>query len=335
MSSSSAAVLGTGLLGSSVGLGLRHAGWDVAGWDPNEATLDQALDRAAISTRMPSADVGGFDLVVLAAPPDAVMQILGDLDTDALVTDIAGVKVPVVKAGAHLPHFVGGHPMAGGETTGPAMASSSLFHGATWVLATDGATSEDLGAVEDVVRSLGANPILMTAAEHDAAVARISHLPHVVAAALMQLVDDDPAARALAGGGFRDLTRIAAGDSGWWSEVLASNQAEVGSAVDDLADALSRWKARSGRDLARLLESARQARLGLAEHNSQVRVVLMDRPGEIARVGHALENSRVDVRDMQLRHGEFGGGGILTISVREEARDALLVALADEGFQVR
>ncbi|HEU4320238.1 MAG TPA: prephenate dehydrogenase/arogenate dehydrogenase family protein [Acidimicrobiia bacterium] len=335
MSAPRATIVGTGLLGTSVGLSLRARGWKVSGWDPNPTSLDRAVGRGALDNKLIALDLANADLVVLAAPPDAVVSTLASIDTDTLVTDVASVKKSVIAAARHLSHFIGGHPMAGGETSGPEMASSSMFHGATWVLTTDGADHGDLQRMREIVSSLGANPIEMTAAEHDIAVARVSHLPHVLAAVLMNLAQDDPATLALAGGGFRDLTRIAAGESGWWSEVLVANSDQVSDSIDRLDAALDRWRSASKDELVALLESARQARLGLGEHNTQVRVILVDKPGEIARVGHALEQSRVDVRDFQLRHGEHGGGGILTISVRGEGRDALTMALIDEGFEVR
>jgi prephenate dehydrogenase len=192
--------------------------------------------------------------------------------------------------------------------------------------------------MRDIVSSFGANPVVMTAEDHDAAVARVSHLPHVLAAALMRLADEDPATLGLAGGGFRDLTRIAAADSTWWAEVLAANADQVGASIDELQRTLESWKEtirNGGEGLTERLESARRARLGLGEHHTQVRVILMDKPGEIARVGHALETSRVDVRDFQLRHGEHGGGGVLTISVRGDGKEALTMALVDEGFEVK
>jgi prephenate dehydrogenase len=214
-----------------------------------------------------------------------------------------------------------------------------MFRGATWVLTSDGADPEDLARLEEITRSLGANPAVMTAAEHDAAVARISHLPHVLAAALMRLAETDPSSLSLAGGGFRDLTRIAASDTSWWTEVLTANSNQVDASIESLQKTLDDWRRiirdQAGEELGNELESARVARAGLGEHHTQVQVVLLDRPGEIARVGHALETSRVDVRDFQLRHGEFGGGGILTISVKGANKDALIVALADEGFEVR
>lgn len=338
MTTKRAIIHGTGLLGASVGLGLRSQGWEVAGWDPDPEALTEASRRGAISSRLEGPDTSA-DLVVLAAPPDAIARSLGDMDTDALVTDIAGVKAPVVAAATHLPHFVGGHPMAGGETSGASLATRTMFHGATWVLTSDGADPDDLARMKAITSSLGANPLVMTAQEHDAAVARVSHLPHVIAAALMGLAETDKPTLGLAGGGFRDLTRIAAGDSTWWAEVLTANAEQIGVSIEELQAELDKWRQIIGDDSAGMLdaelESARVARAGLGEHHSQVRVVLMDQPGEIARVGHALETSRVDVRDFQLRHGEHGGGGILTISVKGEGKDALTTALVEEGFEVR
>lgn len=338
MNPTRAIIHGTGLLGASVGLALRSQGWEVAGWDPDPEALAEALRRGAVGSPLPGPDIDA-DLIVLAAPPDAIVASLSDIKTGSLVTDIAGVKTPIVSAASHLPHFVGGHPMAGGETSGAALATRSMFHGATWVLTADGADPADLALMEEVTRSFGANPVVMTAEQHDAAVARVSHLPHVLAAALMRLADSDTETLSLAGGGFRDLTRIAAGDSSWWAEVLTANSAQVDASIEEIQKALDSWRKiigdKSSGELDRELESARTARASLGEHHAQVRVVLLDKPGEIARVGHALEASRVDVRDFQLRHGEHGGGGILTISVKGEGKDALTKALIDEGFEVR
>jgi prephenate dehydrogenase len=338
MSTNHAIVHGTGLLGASVGLALRSQGWQVHGWDPDEGALAEAVRRGAVEFRL-DGPMTGADLVVLAAPPDAIVASLSEMSTDALVTDIAGVKVPMVAAASHLPHFVGGHPMAGGETSGAALATRSMFHGATWVLTADGADPQDIARLEKVTRSLGANPLVMSAGEHDAAVARVSHLPHVLAATLMRLAEGDRVTLSLAGGGFRDLTRIAAADSTWWTEVLTANARQIDASIEELQQALDGWRQiiadKDTGSLGAELESARAARAGLGEHHTQVEVVLLDRPGEIARVGHALEASRVDVRDFQLRHGEHGGGGILTISVKGEAIQALNSALTEEGFEVR
>ncbi len=338
MTTRRAIIHGTGLIGASIGLGLRSAGWEVSGWDPDTAALGAAMSRGALGQAMDDAadGIGEADLLVLAGPPSATVAGLAELDTPALVTDVAGVKTPVVAAASHLAHFVGGHPMAGGATSGPSLASSHLFHGATWVLTVDDAGQTDLEAMEAVVRSLGANPMRMSAAGHDAAVARVSHLPHLLAAALMSVAERDTGAIGLAGGGFRDLTRIAASDPAWWVEILAANRAHLEEAISDLEEELARWRSRLGDDrgVGDALAAASEARSTIGEHNVQVKVVLYDRPGEIARVGHALEASRANVRDFQLRHGEHGGGGILTISVTPSTAERLREALTTEGFVI-
>jgi prephenate dehydrogenase len=154
----------------------------------------------------------------------------------------------------------------------------------------------------------------------------------------MNLGLTDSGALALAGGGFRDLTRVAGSDSDWWTEVLAANADDVQQAIAALEARLEAMRGAletgdQGR-LRDLLEEARRGRNRLGEHHSQVRVILYDRPGEIARVGHALEKARADVRDFQLRHGEHGGGGILTISVSPATAEVLGLALREEGFEI-
>jgi prephenate dehydrogenase len=329
-------ISGTGLIGTSIGLGLRAAGWRVSGWDPDPAVSTESRRRGALDRVADGpGDHSDDDIVVLAGPLPAIVGTLDELATEALVTDVAGVKVPVVEAARHLPRFVGGHPMAGGATRGPDLASAHLFHGAAWVVAADGAAEDDLQAVERMARALGANPVRMTAAEHDAAVARVSHLPHLLAGALVT-VATRANATPLAGGGFRDLTRVASSDTSWWPDVLEANAAEVVAAISELQAALDDTRrsleARDKAAVAASLDRARELRSTLGEHHAQVRVVLLDRPGELARVGHALEASQANVRDIQLRHGEHGGGGVLTISVLPRSVEALRQALVAEGF---
>ena len=335
-----AALLGTGLIGSSVGIGLRSLGWTVTGWDPNQVALEGAVAVGAVDQM--AADQGAVlveaDLVVLAGPPMEIESTLRDLSTRALVTDVAGVKLPMVEAGAHLHRFVGGHPMAGRETSGPAGASGSLFRGASWILTTDGVEAEALEFMAELVGALGAIPVRMAAAEHDAAVAAVSHLPQVVASALVNRVARHPSALDLAAGGFRDLTRIALSDPAWWSDVLVENRTTLVPLLRELALDLGQWAERleaSDREqVGGEMLAARTARRSLAAPVAAVGVVLDDRPGEIARVGHALEASGVDLRDLQLRHATHGGGGVLTLSVRAAEAEALRQALVGEGLRL-
>ena len=335
-----AAVLGTGLIGASIGIGLRGLGWVVVGWDPDETAAEGAVkcgavDRLAVSFDEATIDA---DLLILAGPPVAIEKQLKELKTESLVTDVAGVKAPMVAAGRHLTRFVGGHPMAGRESSGPAGASGSLFRGATWVLTTDHADSADIEILARLVADLGAIPVLMDAADHDEAVAAISHLPQVVASALVNRVARHPTALDLAAGGFRDITRIALSDPGWWTDVLVENRTALGLLLRGLGEDLRNWadliESQDREAVGAEMLAARSARRSLSAPVAAVGVVLDDRPGEIARVGHALETSGVDLRDLQLRHATHGGGGVLTLSVKAAEADRLMAALRADGFRL-
>ena len=335
-----AAVVGTGLIGSSIGIALRTQGWTVSGWDPDPMHREGALSVGAVDHTTDAIDGALLDaeLVVLAGPTDATLETLRRLDTEALVIDVAGVKAPIVSAGAALAHFVGTHPMAGSESSGPAAASGSLFRGASWVVVSDGASETDLATVSDIIGSLGATPVVMTAAEHDSAVALASHLPHLTAGALVDAVASSPAALALAAGGFRDLTRVAMSQADWWPDVLHENREAVIEVVRALAGRLEEVVAdlESGeRSLLRdRLAASAAVRRSMAAPVATVRLVLEDRPGQMALVGAALSASGVDLRDLQLRHAVHGGGGVLTLSVRPDEAVALEEALRMQGFQL-
>lgn len=335
-----ATILGTGLIGASLGAALHQEGWHVIGWDPSlevsrEALQMQAIDEVAAAE---TETITGSDIVFLAGPVSAIVDGLSRFRTEALVTDVAGVKGPVVEAARKLPRFVGGHPMAGRETSGPRAASAAMFQGATWILTTDGAPEEDLAVMESVVTTLGAVPVRMTAAEHDAAVAATSHVPQVLASALVNLVARDGMALSVAAGGFRDLTRIALSEPSWWTDILSHNREEVARLIRSLGEDLSGWADRietaDQPAVADLLQQAREARRSLTAPVAAVNVLLEDRPGEIARVGHALAESGVDVRDLQLRHATRGGGGVLILSVRPGQEGVLVTALRAEGFRL-
>jgi prephenate dehydrogenase len=333
-----AAVLGTGLIGTSVGAALRSAGWEVAGWDPDPTAAIAAREMNGFDRIHPArADaLDGRELIVLAGPPSAVVDDLAGMTTDALVTDVAGVKLPVVRAAAHLPHFVGGHPMAGREHAGPAAASPALFRGASWIITTDGAHEYDLARVTAVVEELGAVPVRMTAAEHDAAVAAVSHLPQVIASLLVQVADRDPHALDLAAGSFRDLTRVALSEPGWWAELLVANRDQLRPILRSMTEALTGLDdllaVGAVEELSAGMGKARSVRRAMAPPVVAVDVVMEDRPGELGAVGRALAVSGVDVRDLQLRHAPHGGGGLLTLSVRPGEAETLRAALIAEGF---
>jgi prephenate dehydrogenase len=334
-----AAILGTGLIGASIGLALRAQGWSTAGWDVEPSALTAAKEREAVDLAAGDVEeaVDGADLVFLAGPLQANLDMLSALTTTALITDVTSVKRPIIEGVPPGTRFVGGHPMAGREHAGPGAASPALFRGAAWIICEDGADPRDVHFIDETVQSIGANPVVMSAALHDEVVAEISHLPHLLAVALTNLVAESPGTATLVSGSFRDLTRVASADSGWWPEVLAANTDEVSNALERMIEALRGLERSIGAgDLEAVratLDTARERRTGMAPPLAWVRVVLQDKPGEIAAVGHALAASHVDVRDLQLRHALHGGGGVLTITVRPGEAETLRTALVAEGFE--
>ncbi len=335
--STNAGVIGTGLVGGSIAAGLTTAGWDVVGYDPDPDSLEVAMERGFIGVAVNSVD-GILDeqpeIVIVAAPPMATIEIVSNLETSAVVMDVAGIKAPVIDAASHLARFVGTHPMAGRESSGPQFASPALFRGANWVVV-QGAPDDATDRVVEVIRTLGANLVSMSAADHDNAVAAISHLPQILAAGLLSAAAETPAALDLAAGSFRDLTRVAASQPIPWVEILKSNEVAVLDAVAGLREQLDAVESAirsDDDDLLAYLSRSRDVRRTLGAPVAAVRVSLADEPGEIAKVGHALEESHVDVRDIQMRHAPYGGGGVLTISVRAGDEEALRHAIDDVGL---
>lgn len=259
------ALLGFGLIGGSIARALRRTegGFPIAAWSPSGAGPRAALAAGVVDAapREPAAALAGAELVVLAAPPLDCLALLDQLAgpwRDALaagttITDVASTKGAIVaRADALGLSFVGGHPMAGRETTGFGAATAELFEGRPWVIVPGRAAGEpDLERVGRLARACGARPLRLTAAEHDAATAAVSHLPLVLAAALVEAVaggidqSPDPAwplARDLAAGAWRDMTRIARGDPAMAAGIAATNAAELAARLRVVLDVLERWR---------------------------------------------------------------------------------------------
>ena len=249
-------ILGVGLLGGSVGLAAKPAinGVCVVGYGHRAATLEEAVRRGAIDVpaRSAAAAVAGADLVLLCTPVglfgDLLKQIAPALRDGAIVTDVGSTKRSVVEVAERiLPprvRFVGSHPMAGSEKRGVQYASADLFQGAVCITTPTPRTDRSaLEEVESFWRLLGMDVTRLSPEEHDRRLADISHLPHAVAAALVALQDD--ATFPLAGQGFRDATRIAAGDPPMWRDILLDNR-------DNLRDSIKRFRQQLDDLLARL-----------------------------------------------------------------------------------
>src|SRR5690554_1056080 len=226
-------IVGTGLLGTSIGLGLREHGVDVIIDDASPSALQLAIDYGA--GRSPGID-DAPGLIVVCVPPDVTAQVVAReliRYPDALVTDVASVKsAPLADLrdlGADLSRYLGTHPMAGRERGGPIAARADLFIGRPWVIAGhDGISYRRAAPIEDMILDLGAVPVEMTVDSHDESVALISHVPQVIASLMAaRLRDGHNAALRLSGQGLRDVTRIASSDPGLWMQILGANAAPV------------------------------------------------------------------------------------------------------------
>ena len=345
-----AMIFGTGLIGGSVGLALRQRGWSVSGVDAADGVAARAVEIGALSAE--GVDHRA-DLVVVATPVHVAGKIIADiLDSPewapgTVITDVGGVKGPLVASVDH-PFFVGGHPMAGSEQVGLDGASGDLFVGATWVLTPTAVT--DSGAytrVRNVLVDLGANVVALDPSHHDALVAVVSHVPHLTAATLMDLAaglgQEHAALLQLAAGGFRDMTRIAAGQPAIWPDICDDNADAIVATLDLLIDALGAMRTRVAEhdhdSLLAVLGRAASARRALSERAPQpeelveVRIPVPDRPGVIAEIAVLAAELGVNIVDLEIAHSVDGDRGVAILVVDQLSAPTLVTTLSDRGYR--
>lgn len=347
-------MVGSGLLGASVGLGLRAAGVDVIVDDASPANLSLAIDygagRAARDTDNPT-------LIVVAVPPDVTATVLArELAAwpDALVTDVASVKVAPLEQlralGADVDRYIGSHPLAGRERGGAISARGDLFIGRPWVITTHNEIpAAQVGVIEDLALDLGAVPVLMTAEQHDAGVALVSHVPQVVSSLLARrLVGAAESAVGLAGQGLRDTTRIAGSNPELWVQILGANSVDIAEILRAYRNDLDAFigildePAAPGarRALAELLAGGNDgvARIpgkhGQDRRFSQLVVMVDDRPGELARLLAEIGEIGVNLEDLRLEHSPGVEIGLAEISVVPEAERGLVADLEARGWRI-
>jgi prephenate dehydrogenase len=369
-------IIGTGLIGTSIALALRERGTEVwlSDLDPEAAKMAAGLGAGTVVPHLRDAK-GIADVAVLAMDPNAVADVLALAQGWGIAdwyTDVASVKsLPVAQArarGCDLRTYVPGHPMAGREQHGPGAARADLFLGRTWALCPLPETSQDAVAVVSALASAcGADVVTTDAVTHDGWVALISHAPHVVAAAMAARLGTPSVsadALRLAGQGLRDTTRIAAGDTALWTQILAANAqpvAEVLAAVAadlaEVADALAlapadpaspAAPASSPADISEMSVVSRlldRGRAGVARIPGKrgdterafavVQVVIADQLGELARLFGAAGAAGVNVEDVRIEHSPGHPTGVAELSVRPDQVDALVDAMAAGGWSAR
>jgi len=350
------AVVGTGLIGASVGLAARDAGVpDVRGWDIDGDALSVAAGRDAVEpVASLRAAIEGAELAIVAAPVAALpVQVAAVLDVSSdgtTVTDVGSTKGPLARA-IRDPRFIGGHPVCGSEARGAEHASAELFRSATWFLtpvaSTDPARYRTL---HGFVGSLGAIPVAVDPQAHDRLVALTSHLPHALANLLLnqagtsRIEGHDPLAAA--GGSLRDMTRVAGANPRIWVDIFLDNAESLAAAlaahrgrVEQLEAALAagdagflaRWIAEAAGNRRRMLADAYDEPGAL----HRLRVHVPDRPGVLAGITQAFGAARINIEDFELRHMSRERGGTLTLLVSGENDAARATELLHaQGYDV-
>ncbi len=357
-----AVVIGTGLIGTSVALALRER--DITVWlaDQDPAAVQLAADLGAGQPLPAGGAPGGpADVAVLAVPPAVVAAELRAAQSRGLAhsyTDVASVKeLPLAGArelGCDLVSYLPGHPLSGRERSGPAAAKADLFVGRPWVLCPQPDNDQDtIAVVTQLPLACGALPLSVSAAEHDQWVALVSHAPHVVAAAMAARLESAPeAALALAGQGLRDVTRIAASGAGMWVQILAANArpaaavlravaADVATVADAL-DGVAAGDEQGVKQISDLLERGIDGvgqipgkHGGPARGFAPVQVVIPDRPGELARLFQAAGAAGINIEDLTIEHSPGLPVGVAELWVRPDVVSRLSDVLAAGGWPVR
>lgn len=352
-------IIGSGLLGTSIGLRLREHGVSVQLEDASPAAAALARDLGAGSI----AQSGGAEpaLVIVAVPPDVVGPIVIDAlerYPDAIVTDVASVKNPIVEEIHEHPQafrYVGSHPMAGRERSGAMAGDADLFEGRPWVI-TPCATSDDaiVAQIKQFALDMGSFPVLMTPIEHDRSVALVSHMPQLVSSLVAgALRSSEPAILNLAGQGLRDVTRIAHSDSGLWATIIAGNAEQIVDVLGPLRDELnqliralepgktdpyasgvfsgvSRVITRGNEGVARI-----PGKHGGAPHRyAELFVLVPDQAGELGRLFTEIGEIGTNIEDLQMEHSVGQRVGRAAISVVPGQAMKLARQLEHRGWQV-
>lgn len=337
------AVLGVGLIGGSIGLASRdRLGARVVGYDPDQGILDRALELGAIDEVAPSPAeaAAGADIAFCAAPvhelPGLVEAALA-AGGDAVVSDVGSTKRELVARVAAHPdaeRFIGGHPIAGAESAGVEHARADLFDGARWYLTpSPTASGVHYDRLQRAIAEIGARPQAIDAESHDRLLATVSHLPHVLANALVgqavAAASEEAERLPEAGPSFRDATRVAGANPRIWADIFASNAdvvaAEIDAVVERLREAAAvirsgdrdriyAWQQEARSARARLMEGARTA-----GPLRELRASVANRPGTLAELALALGRAGVNIEDMALYPAPDMRTGAVTMWVAGDA----------------
>lgn len=339
-------IVGSGLIGTSIGLALVQLGVSVEMIDSNPASQSLASDLIG------GGSSGRPQLVIFAIPTNKLGEVLSRefaLNPNSTFMDVGSVKSEVILKVESLPglapHFVPSHPMAGREIGGAGSARADLFQGRSWVITPVSQTSaESLQTVEALIALLGATALKMSPTDHDAAVARVSHLPQIFSSLLAkQLIGTKREWMELSGQGLKDSTRIAGSDSNLWKEIIFSNRQVLSGLLKDLRDDVQIMidSLENTSQIEKILEQGRSGKDlipgkhgGRAREYSYLPIVIDDKPGQLASIFNLCATLDVNVEDLIIEHSPGQLSALITLALSSSDAQKLSNHLASVGWNV-
>lgn len=344
---SSACIIGSGLIGTSIGLALSNNGVSVTMLDQDSRA--QGIAQALMGNE--GTEISGAELVISAVPVSAFPMVITTLESatfDKVLIDVTSIKVkPVLevsKSSLNSSQFLPTHPMAGREFSGVESARADLFEGRPWMIDSTGVAQKAVLWGKALIEALGAQVIDMPAADHDQAVALVSHLPQIISSLLAKQLAGKPVSwLELSGGGLRDMTRIAASDPGLWKEIIAANSAAIApllkSLAADLNSLISNIESQSfiagvitDGQLGRALIPGKHG--GKAREYTHLPIVIEDKPGQLAAIFDECAKVSVNIEDLAIEHSPGQETGLITLAVSHADAITLRAHLESEGWDV-
>ncbi len=356
-------IYSVGLLGGSLGLALKNSGFEgtITGLS-SEKSIETALNLGCIDEGYSYSElekvISDTDLLILCSPINAIIKTIGHLSNlklpeNLIITDVGSTKQQILTAAKNLPphvHFIGGHPMAGSEKSGPSASDPYLFQNAIYVLSPANSTPSERehSFAHFLEKFLGCRTLFLAPDTHDKIAATVSHVPHLLAVALVCLAQRmesaTPGTLTLAAGGFRDMTRIASAPYDMWHDILFTNKTEVGNILDSYIATLQQIKCSLMDDsLRNFFEQAGAIRAGISSNSkgfikklSEVLVLAKDQPGFIASLSSILAQNNINIKDIEVLKVREGEGGTIRLAFENQdiARNAIAL-LVRNGFTAR
>jgi prephenate dehydrogenase len=338
-------IIGLGLIGGSLAKALRErlGASDITAVEKDFKAINAALNDGSISRGFatPNEHVWHSDVIFLCTPVKQTIEYITAISdkvaSGCIVTDVSSTKEKIIECVNNLtklPCFIGGHPMAGTEKAGYMASSSHLFENAYYILTPSKSTTKvAIDCMFQIIQGIGGIPILIDACTHDKIAGAISHVPHIIASALVNMVREmdssDGRMQMLAAGGFKDITRIASSNPGMWENIIASNSRHIIEIMNVYVDILNKFKEDmetcNSRGIYDFLESARNYRdqfpsgkVGLISPLFDIVVDVVDRPGIIGEIATLLGSNNINIKNINVSNSREFEQGCLRITLPDQ-----------------